>query len=353
LSNRPAHIVRVTALVVAILIVGALLGIGGVKAAHKLHGPPPPPVAQFSAGYGLDAPIAASIVGPDLFVANQLGNSVTEVNASSGAHVATIAGRSFGLHQPKAIISDGPALFVANGVGNTVTEIDPANRTLVRIISGFSDPLAMAADSAHLYVLNGTGSVTEVSARTGRLLGVASGPQFGFSTPVGIAAAGDHLFVTNNAANSVTEINDRSLTLVTILRGPSYKFSEPMGAAVLDGDLWVTNQAGDSVTEIATNTGEVMRVVIDHTNLPTPGPIAVGDGYVFTVSPPGDSPMVSQITTTDGAVAWMKCNTNDAYLFNNPQSAVVAGSSLWVVSKGGNSLTQMNTDSGALIRTIS
>ena len=63
--------------------------------------------------------------------------------------------------------------------------------------------------------------------------------------------------------------------------------------------------------------------------------------------------MVSQITTTDGAVAWMMCNTNGAYLFNNPQSAVVAGSSLWVVSKGGNSLTQMNTDSGALIRTIS
>ncbi len=353
LPNRPAHIVRVTAAVVAILVLGALLGIGGAKASHHLHGPPPPPVAQYSAGYGLNAPIAASTVGSDLFVANEGGNSVTEVNASSGAHIATIAGSSFGLDQPTAIISDGPDLFVANGASNTVTEIDAPNRSLVRTISGFSDPVAMAAGTAHLYVLNGTGSVTEVSARTGRLLGVASGNQFGFSTPVGIAVAGNNLFVTNKSANSVTKINDGSMTLVSILQGPGYRFSKPMGAAVLGSDLWVTNQAGDSVTEIATDTDKVVRVVVDHTNLPTPGPIAVGDEYVFTISPPGDSPMVSQITSKDGAVAWMMCNNNGAYLFNNPQSAVVAGSSLWVLSKGGDSLTQMNTDSGALIRTIS
>jgi hypothetical protein len=353
MSNRPTHIVRVTAAVVAILIVGALLGIGGVKAAHELHGPPPPPVAQYSAGYGLDAPVSASRVGSDLFVANESGNSVTEVNTSSGAHIATIEGTSFGLDEPTAILAAGPNLFVANGASNTVTEIDPINRSLVRTIPGFSDPVAMAADSDRLYVLNGTGSVAEVSANTGTPLGVASGSQFGFSTPVGIAVAGDKLFVTNNAANSVTEINDRSMTVVTILQGPSYKFNKPTGAAVLGSDLWVTNQAGDSVTEIATNTDRVVRVVVDHTNLPTPGPVVVGDRYVFTISPPGDSPMVSQIRPSNGAVAWMMCNNNGAYLFNDPQSAVVAGSSLWVVSKGGNSLTQMNTDSGALIRTIS
>jgi hypothetical protein len=49
----------------------------------------------------------------------------------------------------------------------------------------------------------------------------------------------------------------------------------------------------------------------------------------------------------------MMCNTNGPYLFNNPQSAVVAGSNLWVVNEGSSSLTEMDTDSGALIRTIS
>jgi hypothetical protein len=116
--------------------------------------------------------------------------------------------------------------------------------------------------------------------------------------------------------------------------------------------LWVTNQRADSVTQIATETDRVVRVMTDHTNLPTPGPIAFGDGYVFTLSPPGDSPMVSQITS-DGAVTWMTCNANGPYLFSNPQAVVVASSKLWVVNKGSSSLKELDPDSGALIRTIS
>jgi hypothetical protein len=63
--------------------------------------------------------------------------------------------------------------------------------------------------------------------------------------------------------------------------------------------------------------------------------------------------MVSQVMPKDGAVPWMMCNTNGPYLFSNPQAAVVSGSNLWVVSKASSSLTEMNTDSGDLIRTIS
>jgi hypothetical protein len=117
-------------------------------------------------------------------------------------------------------------------------------------------------------------------------------------------------------------------------------------------DLWVTNRTGDSVTEIAVGTDRVVRVLVDRTNLPTPGPITAGDGYVFTLSPPGNSPMVSQITPS-GDVAWMMCNGNGPYLFSDPQAAVVAASHLWVVNKTSNSLTEMDPDSGALIRTIS
>ena len=62
--------------------------------------------------------------------------------------------------------------------------------------------------------------------------------------------------------------------------------------------------------------------------------------------------MVSQITP-GGDVTWMMCNSNGPYLFSNPQAVVVADSNLWVVSKGSSSLTEMDPDSGALIRTIS
>ena len=64
----------------------------------------------------------------------------------------------------------------------------------------------------------------------------------------------------------------RPMTALTTLPGPRFEFKKPMGVVADKGDLWVTNQAGDSVTEIAADTGRVVRVVVDHTNLPTPDP---------------------------------------------------------------------------------
>jgi hypothetical protein len=352
------HFGRTTFKVVLLLVVGAVLAVGGLKAAHKVHwSTPAPSVAYASAGYDLNAPTAAAVAGRNLFVANQLGNSLTELNATTGVHVTTIKGSTFNFNQPTAMITVGPDLFVANGGGNSVTEVDAADRSVVRMISGsqyqLSDPIALASDQGQLFILSAGGSVTAVSAGTGALIGVASGPQFQFATPLGIAATADHVYVTNSAADTVTVINAPAMTFDTVLQGAAFKFSKPTGAVIFGNDLWVANYGGDSVTEVATSTAKPVRVIVDHTNLPTPGPITAGDGYVFTVSPPGVSPMVSQIEPDQGTVPWMICNTNGPYLFSNPQAAAVSGENLWVVSKDSSSLTEMNTDSGALIRTIS
>jgi hypothetical protein len=355
---RPSHAARTTVGVVLLLVIGAALAVGGLKAAHKVHWKQPvPSVAYASAGYGLDAPTSAAVAGGDLFVANQAGNSVTVVNATTGVHVATITGSVFAFDGPTAIVASGPDLFVANGAGNSVTEIDAATHHVVRIVAGapfgFADPIALAAGSGRLFVLSAAGPVTALSTVTGGLLGVAAGSQYGYSSPMGIAASAGDLWVTDHATDSVTEIDSQTMAFVTRLQGPGFKFDRPVGAVVDGSDLWVANQGGDSVTEVATATGKPVRVVVDHTNLPTPGPVTVGDGYVFTVSPPGNSPMVSQIAPGNGVVGWMMCNTNGPYLFSNPQAAAVSGSNLWVVSKDSSSLTDMDTDSGALIRTIS
>jgi DNA-binding beta-propeller fold protein YncE len=351
--DRPG---RTAVVVVAILVAGAALGLGGLKAAHKLHLTTSSSVAQASAGYGLDAPTAAAVIGPHLFVVNEGGNSISVLDASTGAHLSTIAGSTYQFDHPTAIIALGPDLFVANGAGDSVTELNGTRRSPIRTISGaqlhLADPIALAGAHGRLYVLSAGGSVTGIRTASGGLIGVAVGSQFGFNRPKGVAVSGNALFVTNSGSNSVTRIDDRSMTFVKTLRGPGYRLQKPTGAAVDGRDLWVTNEAGDSVTEISTKTSDPVRVVVDHTNLPTPGPITVGDGYVFTVSPPGDSPMVTQVMP-DGSVPWMMCNTNGPYLFSNPQAAVVSGENLWVVNKASSSLTEMNTDSGALIRTIS
>ncbi|MGO8872953.1 MAG: PQQ-binding-like beta-propeller repeat protein [Acidimicrobiales bacterium] len=319
-----------------------------------------PAVASASArpadSYGLDAPSSVAVVGSDLFVTNEDGNTVTEVNASSGGFVASISGPGFDFDQPTAIIASGKHLFVANGAGNSVTEFDASSRQLIRTINAtahkLSDPIAMTVERQKLFVLNSAGSVTEVSTTNGELVGVTTGSQYGFDTPTGIAVAGHVIYVTNSDGNSVTEISTSGLGYLGTLSGPSYGFSEPTGAAVHGKTLWVTNTTGQSVTEISTKTGQATHVVVN-TNLAMPGPITYGDGYMFTASPPGSSPMISQITASTSSVNWMMCNTNGPYVFNDPQSLVVAGSDLWVINEGGNSMTQMHADSGDFIQVVS
>jgi hypothetical protein len=164
------------------------------------------------------------VSGSDLFVANNAGNTVTEMDASSGAYVNMIAGAAYRFDGPTAIIAVGSNLFVANGTGNTVTEFAATGGTLVRVMRGarygFSDPLALAAWGNHLFVLNGTGSVTEVGINEGSVLGTASGSQFGFDAPTAMALAGPNLlFVVNSAGNSVTEIATHTLGLVGVRPG--------------------------------------------------------------------------------------------------------------------------------------
>jgi hypothetical protein len=316
----------------------------------------PAAAGQSADAYGFDGPAAAAMVKGDLFVANSAGNSVTEVNASTGAFVAKIAGPRFKFQRPTAIQAVGADLFVTNGAGNSLTEFEAKDGALVRVISGskfkFSDPIAMAANNTRVFVLNAARSVTEVTTASGHFKKYVSGARYGFNSPTSIAIAGSRLFVTNSGANSVTELTTRSLSFAATLFGSNYQFSQPTGATYDGRDLWITNLSGKSVTEIAPATATVVRVVVNRW-LPTPGPIIAGDGYVFAADPPGASPMITQVTSSDGSVNWMMCNTNGPYDFKNPQSLVVAGADLWVVNEGGNSLTEMNAHSGALIAKIS
>ena len=121
--DRFRHSTSISWLLVAsavLLVFGAVLGIVGQKAAHKVFRSTTAPTgAVASAGYGLDAPTSAAVSGADLFVANGAGNSVTEVNASTGVHVATVGGRAFGFDRPQAIVATHGDLFVANGASNS------------------------------------------------------------------------------------------------------------------------------------------------------------------------------------------------------------------------------------------
>ena len=96
-------------------------------------------------GWGFNCPDAVSSDGSHVWVANAVGNSVTELNASTGAHVQVLSAPSYGFNLPVAISCDGTHVWVVNdpslagkfttlgsSSGGTVTELNASTGALGR-----------------------------------------------------------------------------------------------------------------------------------------------------------------------------------------------------------------------------
>jgi len=95
-----------------------------------------------------DDPSGLAMGGGHLWVTNEAGNSLSEINPATGSWIATINSSLYGFRRPTAIASDGPYLFVTNAVG-TVSELRASDGAFIRSIAGanyrFADPVAMEA----------------------------------------------------------------------------------------------------------------------------------------------------------------------------------------------------------------
>jgi hypothetical protein len=312
-----------------------------------------------SQGLEFDAPSGLAFGPRSLWVSNSRGNSVTEIDPSNGAWVATLRGPGYGFDDPTAITDVGANLFVANG-GGFVTELDATSGAAVRTIRGaqyhFADPVALASEGNTLLVLNAgqPSSLTEIDLSTGQLVRVASGPSFDFGDPVALAVWGDDAFVADEGSNAVTEVDiSNGARVGEPITGP---FSAPDGIAAEDGNVWVTNSAGNSATQIDAATGTVKTTVNDGSyGFNTPSVAIAWPGYVFIATPNGTSPMVTMVNATTGAGGWdgtgsaaFVCNSNGPYYFSNISAFAVAGDDLWVASRTGANYPSSKADYGSL-----
>ena len=64
--------------------------------------------------YGLRNPAALAVGGGILWVANSLGNSVTEINASTGTLIRVLSGREYHFQDPSGIAASGSTAWVTN-----------------------------------------------------------------------------------------------------------------------------------------------------------------------------------------------------------------------------------------------
>jgi len=115
--------------------------------------------------WSFEDPEAMVMAGPDLFVANFEGRSVTEVNALTGALVRVLSHPEYDFDGPQAMVMAGPDLFVANFYGNSVTELDASTGALVRVLSGsrydFNEPRAIVLDGPDIFVADGAADQEE------------------------------------------------------------------------------------------------------------------------------------------------------------------------------------------------
>jgi hypothetical protein len=322
-----------------------------------------------------DAPSGLAFGGGHLWVTNQAGNSVSEINPSNGSWIATFNSKSYGFRRPTAITRFGPYLFVANA-GGSVSELRASNGAFIRTISGsryrFANPVAIETAGTLILVLNagrpnaaGTsvGSITEIRASSGSLVRTVSGSSFAFADPMAFAVSGADVFVADKGNFSVTEVRITTGGLVRVVAGQG--LNAPDGIAIANGIAWVADSGDNAVTEIAAATGTVISTVTDSDGsygFGSPSMVIATGGYVFVASPFGSSPMVTKVSATSSQPSWYMCNTNGPYYFSLLSAFALSGSDLWVASRSGansatpgarsGSLTELSTGDGSLIATV-
>jgi outer membrane protein assembly factor BamB len=370
LVRRLRRCVRWAASLAAALALGLLaLGIPSLSGVASAVAPGTFNTAEF------DVPSGLAFGGGHLWVTNQAGNSLTEIDPSTGAWMGSFLGHRYGFSHPTAITRVGSDLFVANQTGS-LSEVRAGSGAAIRTISGtgfgFVHPIALATSGTTVLVLNAgrpsatpavAGSISEIDAQTGKLLRAVSGPSFAFDDPIALAVSGPDTYVTDVANNSVTEIDTASGALVRVIAGQG--LNTPDGITVADGHVWVSDAGSNAATDIDEATGAVLATFSDSDGqygFGRPSVAIQSQGDVFIASPFGTSPMVTKLSATTGAPSWYMCNTNGPYFFSLLSAFAVSGDHLWVASRSGansgtptaktGSLTELNTGSGALITTL-
>ena len=194
-----------------------------------------------------------------------------------------ILGEQYRFSGPNAIASNGRDVFVANQLNNSVTEINLTSGKLIRVVAqqGLSSPDGIAIGSGHVWVANNaTSSVTEISATTGVVLGTKTDKDgsYGFWNPTAMISTGYSIYTmtpygTSPMVTKMSASTGHPYWFMCNTNGPYY-FSELSAFAISNGNLWVASRSGansktpgaktGSLTELSLGSGKLMRTLPSH-----------------------------------------------------------------------------------------
>jgi hypothetical protein len=305
-------------------------------------------------GFFYPGPIASN--GTDVWVGSS--SSVTEMSASDGSLVRILSGPAYGF-SVESITADSSHLWVLNSTGS-ITELSASTGAVVQTISGAPFDLHGAAriisDGTHVWVSNpcgpqcavgspGKGSITELSASTGTLVQVLSGPSFQLDQPGPISSDGVHVWIADFGGNSVSELDAATGAFVR-----SISVSEPSAIASDGADVWVTSLEagvqgynGAGVTEISASTGTVVRAITSGIGIPV---AIASDGTGVWVANcecqfiGNDYGGVTELSASTGDVVGPAGATDG---INGPSGIALGGGRAWVTNRYGDSVTAFPT----------
>jgi len=233
---------------------------------------------------GAPTAVAASADGSTVWVANAGSNSVSRINTATNAVVATTA---VGWTPRSLVVApDGSTVWAANAGSNTVSRISTATNAVVGspINVGWAPyGISITPDGSSVFVANSSSNtVSRISTATNAVVG---SPINVGSAPLSIAAFGDRVYTANQFANSVSVINTTTNVVTTVAVG-----ANPTSVTLSpDGSLAYVANAYDTVSVIDTRTNAVIRTITIDT-------AAENGPHVVSVSPDG-----SKVYVTDGA----------------------------------------------------
>jgi len=147
--------------------------------------------------------------------------------------------------EPEGMAFDGANIWVANLVSDTVTELQASTGKVLGtfFLGGETEPMGVAFDGANIWTANyGANNVTKLRASTGKVLGTfAVGGQ-----PFGMAFDGANIWVSNYTSNNVTKLQaSTGKVLGTFSVG-----TNPVGVSFDVANIWVTNNSSNTVSKL-------------------------------------------------------------------------------------------------------
>jgi sugar lactone lactonase YvrE len=206
----------------------------------------------------------------NIFLADNINNSVTEILAAGGYKKSIPLGSGF--KNPSSVAVDATGnVFVADSGNNAVKEIlavsgsIPSSPTINTLGSGFKSPTGVAVDgSGDVFVADtGNNAVKEILAVNGSIAATSKVNTLGsdFKSPTGVAVDGSgDVFVAdagNNAVKEILAVNG-SIPSSPTINPLGSEFMTPEAVAVDGtGDVFVADAGNKVVKEILAVSGSV------------------------------------------------------------------------------------------------